>query len=83
MAEVDVIASVNGKVVLVEAKVNGAFKAKERGHQTRKLLRIAEALHSDEVVLATSQPAWNELDVAHVTQQAAAVRLTTSVIVDL
>jgi hypothetical protein len=72
VAEVDVIASVDGDVVLVEAKAGGAFGSKQRGVQTDKLLRVAKVLRADRIQLATTQDHWNETDVAHLTKQAAA-----------
>jgi hypothetical protein len=73
VAEIDVIASVNREVVLVEAKVNGEFKTGTRGDQTRKLLRVAEALRADRLVLATTQDHWKPSDVDHMKREAARV----------
>lgn len=86
VAEVDVIASVDNKVVLVEAKAPGAFPNKTRGRQTGKLLRIADVLRADEIILATSKPAWNAEDVRHLEREARAVKpfaLAVSVLTDL
>ncbi len=71
VAEIDVIASVNREVVIVEAKVSGEFPAQKRGEQTRKLLRVANALRADRIVLATTQDHWKPADVAHLTREAA------------
>lgn len=70
VAEVDVIASVDREVVLVEAKSNGTFKAR-RGTQTQKLLRVAEALRASRIVLATTKDHWAPADVAHLESEAA------------
>jgi hypothetical protein len=72
VAEIDLIASVNGEVVVAEAKVAGAYKSGERGRQSRKLMKVAAALRADRVVLATPQDHWNETDVRHLTVEAAA-----------
>ena len=74
VAEIDVIASVDGKVVIVEAKAGGAFGTKQRGSQTAKLLRMAKALRADRIQLATIQPHWNQTDVDHLMKLAAAVK---------
>lgn len=71
VAEVDLIASVSREVVLVEAKVNGEFKSGTRGDQTQKLLRVAEALRADRLVLATKEDHWKQTDIDHVTREAA------------
>ncbi len=71
VAEIDLIASVDDEVVLVEAKSNGQFGSGARGKQTVKILRIAQALRADRVVLATSEPEWNATDVAHLQQETA------------
>lgn len=73
IAEVDLIASVNHDVVIVEAKANGEFSSRTRAAQTRKLVRIAEALRADRLVLATSRDRWKQADVEHVTREAARV----------
>ncbi|GAA1230169.1 hypothetical protein GCM10009588_03610 [Microbacterium phyllosphaerae] len=75
VAEVDVIARSDERVVLVEAKAAGAFAGKHaRGDQTEKLLRVARALHADAVVLATTREAWSPADLNHVQQEGAKVR---------
>lgn len=71
VAEIDLVASVGDEVVLVEAKVSGAFPSRARGAQTEKLLRVAQALRADRVILATSKPTWNVTDVAHLKREAA------------
>ena len=74
VAEVDVIASVDREVVLVEAKSNGTFTTAKRGPQTQKLLRVAKALRADRIVLATTKSSWNAQDVNHLTKEAAKVK---------
>lgn len=86
VAEVDVIASVNDAVVLVEAKVSGQFPQGTRGRQTDKLLRIARTLRADKIILATSQTTWNATDVTHLQDQVSRVqpfRLVSSTMVEL
>lgn len=68
VAEVDVVACVDDRVVLVEAKSNGSFGSRHRKGQAKKLMRVAEVLRADRLVLATTQPEWNPTDVAHLTQ---------------
>lgn len=86
IAEVDVIASVDDAVVLVEAKVSGQFPQGTRGRQVEKLLRVAQTLRADKIVLATSLDAWNATDVAHLQDQVSRVkpfRLLSSTMVEL
>lgn len=71
VAEIDVIASVDGKVVIVEAKAGGTFGPRKRGIQTAKLLRIASVLRADRIQLATTQGHWNQADVEHLRKLAA------------
>lgn len=71
VAEIDVIARSGNDVVLVEAKSTGKFTNPARGPQTKKLLRIADALRANTVILATSLPEWNATDVAHLDREAA------------
>lgn len=71
VAEIDLIACVDDRVLVVEAKISGAFPKRARGTQTKKLIQIAEALRADGIVLATSQAAWNETDVEHLQQEGA------------
>ncbi|WP_164234466.1 hypothetical protein [Microbacterium hydrocarbonoxydans] len=71
VAEIDLIASVDNEVVVVEAKSSGHFAKRSRGTQTKKILRIARALRADRVILATSEPEWNATDLAHVEREAA------------
>lgn len=71
VAEIDVIARSGNDVVLVEAKSNGKFNNPPRGPQTKKLLRIADALRANTVTLATSLPEWNATDSAHLEREAA------------
>lgn len=70
VAEVDLIACLDGEVAVGEAKVTGAFKSGTRGAQTDKLMRVATTLRADRIALATSQGHWNATDVEHLTQKA-------------
>ncbi|WP_350351725.1 hypothetical protein ABS642_21555 [Microbacterium sp. A8/3-1] len=70
VAEIDLIANVDNEVILVEAKSSGHFAKGSRGTQTKKILRIAQALRADRIILATSEPEWNATDLAHVERQA-------------
>ncbi|WP_159084956.1 hypothetical protein [Planctomonas deserti] len=86
VAEIDVVASVDGEVVIVEAKSNGAFAARKRGAQTQKLLRIAEVLRADRLILATTAAHWNSTDIEHLSREAAALNpfpLKTEVLEEL
>ena len=74
VAEVDIVACVDGEVVLVEAKSNGAFGTNRRGPQSAKLMRVAAALRADRIVLATTAEAWNSTDVDHFRSLGAAAR---------
>jgi DNA-directed RNA polymerase subunit RPC12/RpoP len=75
VAEVDVIAYADGEVVVGEAKSNGTFGARKiRAGRSAKLLRIAEALRADRLLLATSKSEWSPADIAHLSE--AARRLT-------
>jgi Holliday junction resolvase-like predicted endonuclease len=74
IAEIDVIASVNREVVLVEAKSNGKYKGKaDREEHARKMLRIAKALKADQVVFATTNEEWNATDIKHFKVEGATV----------
>ena len=70
IAEIDLVACVNGQVVIVEAKSSAKFGS-GRGKQTDKLCKIASHLLADKIVLATNQSNWSETDVLHVRQEAA------------
>jgi len=70
VAEIDVIASANREVIVVEAKSTDAFQRGKRAEQTAKLLRVAEVLRADRVVLATTQPQWKQTDVDHLMREA-------------
>ena len=66
VAEIDVIASVNREVVLVEAKSNGRYRGRaDREEHAKKMLRIAKALRAHQIVFATTKEAWNATDVKH------------------
>jgi Holliday junction resolvase-like predicted endonuclease len=70
VAEVDVIASTNREVVLVEAKSSNSFSHGMRARQTEKLLRVASALRADRIVLATTQDDWKQTDVDYLAREA-------------
>jgi hypothetical protein len=65
IAEIDVIACGDGRLSVVEAKSNGTFGGTARLQQTEKLLRIAEVLKADQIVLATTTEHFNATDVLH------------------
>lgn len=67
VAEVDVIASVNRELVLVEAKSTGTFTPAKRAAQTQKLLRVARVLRAERIELATTASHWNGEDVKYLT----------------
>ncbi|CAN5238404.1 hypothetical protein BH09ACT1_BH09ACT1_06860 [soil metagenome] len=74
IAEIDLVASVNREVVLVEAKSNGEYQGKaDREEHAKKLFRVAKALRADQIVLATTEDAWNETDIKHFKIQGANV----------
>ncbi|GGI00432.1 hypothetical protein GCM10007170_37560 [Arthrobacter liuii] len=58
VAEMDLIAHVNGEVVVVEAKSNGKLGngPREARSAAKKKIDIALALHADKVLLATTRP---------------------------
>jgi hypothetical protein len=61
VAEVDLWAVVDGKVLLGEARISDQLdpdRAKERA-RARRLAEVAMAPTADEVILATTAPAWN------------------------
>lgn len=62
IAEIDLIAHVNGDVVLVEAKSNGRLGSNRAEAQSaaRKKIEIAVALHADRMILATTEPRFTE-----------------------
>ena len=65
VAEVDLIACVDGEVVIVEAKSNGKFTAANLKRQSAKLLKVADILRADRLVLATSADEWSAAEVEH------------------
>lgn len=73
VAEIDVIACGDGKLSIVEAKSNGAFGGIARLAQTEKLLRIAEVLRADQIVLATTTERFNATDVRHASTEGAKI----------
>lgn len=74
VAEIDVIASVNREVVLVEGKSNGKFNGKaDRDDHAEKMLRVARVLRANRIVLATTTEAWNSADLKHFEREGAKV----------
>lgn len=73
VAEIDVVASTDREVVIVEAKSTDAFPHGKRAEQTVKLLRVAAVLRADRIVLATTESQWKQTDVEHVTREAGRV----------
>ncbi|WP_286309244.1 hypothetical protein [Agromyces mangrovi Wang et al. 2018] len=63
VAEIDVVACVDGDVVVVEAKSKGSFGSRRRKPQSSKLMRVATALRAQRILLATTADAWSETDV--------------------
>lgn len=73
IAEIDLIAHVDGEVVVVEAKAAGSFGSRAaRQAQIRKLLRVAEVVRADRIALATTADHWTPADVAHLQREAQA-----------
>lgn len=72
IAEIDLIAHVNGEVVLVEAKSNGKLGSSRAEAQSaaRKKIEIAVALHADRIILATTEPRFTESATAMVREAA-------------
>jgi hypothetical protein len=64
VAEIDLIAHVDGRIVLVEAKSGNSLgpSKRDRNTQASKLAKVALMLRADEVVLATPQATWPETD---------------------
>jgi hypothetical protein len=58
--EIDICAIVNRRVVVGEAKVNGRLDSsgKSPSQASDRLVRATQVLTADEIVLATTQPAW-------------------------
>ena len=58
--EIDICAIVNSRVIVGEAKCNGRLDSKDRSAQQAadRLIRAAQILTADEIVLATSEPSW-------------------------
>ena len=74
VAEIDVIASVNREVVLVEGKSNGKFNGKaNREDHAEKMLQVAKALRANRIVFATTMEAWSSTDVKHFEREGAKV----------
>lgn len=63
IAEMDLIANVDGDVVIVEAKSSATLGgAKEAWRTAAKIAEVAYTLHADRVILATDQKSWKESD---------------------
>lgn len=61
IAEVDVWAIVDGAPIVGEAKTTDTLDEKSRDAQVAtRLLRVADAVTADELVFATTQPAWRK-----------------------
>jgi hypothetical protein len=74
VAEIDVIASVDREVVLVEGKSNGKFSGKaDRDDHAVKMLRVARALRANRIVFATTMEGWSSTDVEHFEREGAKV----------
>ncbi len=58
--EIDICTVVNGRIIVGEAKCNGRLDSKDRSAQETadRLIRAAQILTADEIVLATSEPSW-------------------------
>jgi len=78
VAEIDLLASCDDKVIIGEAKSHpklGSTK-RERNSKARKLAIAARVLHADEILLCSSEAGdWSQADIAAV-QAAAAARYT-------
>lgn len=69
IAEIDLVAHVDGQVVVVEAKAGARLgSGRARGRQAAKIAQVARTVRADRVVLATDQPDWPETDVDKVKQ---------------
>jgi hypothetical protein len=58
--ELDICLIIDGRVVVGEAKSNGRLDSSNKGTglASTRLVRVAQLLTADEIVLATSQPSW-------------------------
>ena len=67
IAEIDLIAHVDGKVVVVEAKATEDLSEQKSGTAAKasavKIAKVARAVRADRVVLATTQVSWKERDI--------------------
>lgn len=71
IAEIDVLAYADGQVVVGEAKSNGTFGGrKARADRSAKLLRVAEALRADRLLLATTTSDWAPTDLTQLAAHA-------------
>lgn len=74
VVEIDVIASVNRELVLVEGKSNGKFKGRgDREDHAGKLLHIARVLRANRIVFATTKDAWSSADVNYFEREGAKI----------
>jgi len=74
VAEIDVIASVNRDLVLVEGKSNGKFNGKaNREDHAAKMLRVAKVLRANRIVFATTEEEWNGTDVKYFAREGAKI----------
>jgi len=69
-AELDLCVILDGEVVIGEAKSNSRLKAGGKGTSkaAKDLVRVAQLLSADQIVLATATPAWARGVVAAVEQ---------------
>jgi hypothetical protein len=56
LVELDIYLIIDGRVVVGEAKSNGRLGSSR--HAAARMVQAAQMLTADEIVLATSQPAW-------------------------
>lgn len=71
VAEIDLVAHVDGTLVISEVKAGAKFGTQaERNGRIGKLVRIAEVLKADRIVLATEQAEWTLADVDALTKRA-------------
>ncbi len=66
-AEIDLVARMDGHVVIAEAKKAGSLgETAERPKAIGKLLRVAALLHADRLYLATTRASWPETELDEV-----------------
>lgn len=59
VAECDLVALIDGRLVIAEVKKTGRLRPKERSELATKLTLLATRLRADEILLATADPAWD------------------------